>query len=180
MEKLEIAILGGGCFWCVEGCFQMLKGVKSVKSGYSGGHKESPTYEEVYTDETGHAEVVKIEFNPQEISFKQILEAFWFLHDPTQLNRQGEDIGTRYRSAIFYTSESQKIEAEESTKESEASGKWNGKYVTEITAFDKFWPAETYHDNYYNRNPNQPYCNAVVGPKINKFKKYFSEKGLLK
>ena len=179
-KNLEYATFGGGCFWCVEACFDMLKGVESVTSGYSGGHKENPTYEEVCTGETGHAEVVQIAFDPSVISFSQLLESFWFLHDPTQLNRQGEDIGTQYRSVIFYHSEKQKEEAQVSMENSEKSGKWNGKYVTQIVPFEKFWGAEKYHQNYFEINPNQPYCSAVVGPKVAKFKKHFGELGLLK
>lgn len=179
-QNLEQATLAGGCFWCVESCFTMLKGVESVISGYSGGHKENPTYEEVCTGTTGHAEVIEITFDPKIISYKQLLEVFWFLHNPTTLNRQGNDIGTQYRSAIFYHSEKQKQEAEESLKESEARQDWKGKYVTEITPFKKFWPAEQYHQGYYNANPTQPYCSAIVGPKIQKFKKHFGEMGWLK
>ncbi len=178
-NNLEYATLAGGCFWCVESCFHMLKGVDSVVSGYSGGHKDNPTYEEVCTGTTGHAEVVQIAFDPKIISFKQLLEVFWFLHNPTTLNRQGEDIGTQYRSAIFYHSENQKQEAEASMEASEAKQEWNGKYVTEIVPFKKFWAAETYHQGYYNANPTQPYCSAVVGPKIQKFKKHFGELGWL-
>ena len=179
-NNLEHATIAGGCFWCVESCFNMLKGVDEVISGYSGGHKENPTYEEVCTGNTGHAEVVEITFDPKIISYKQILEVFWFLHNPTTLNRQGNDIGTQYRSAIYYHSEQQKLDAEESMKESEARQDWPGKYVTEITKFEKFWPAEQYHQGYYNANPTQPYCSAVVGPKIQKFKKHFGELGWLK
>lgn len=179
-KNLEYATFGGGCFWCVEACFDMLKGVESVTSGYSGGHKENPTYQEVCTGETGHAEVVQIAFDPKVISFSQLLESFWFLHDPTQLNRQGNDIGTQYRSVIFYHSEEQKNEAQASMIASEMSKKWPGKYVTQIVPFEKFWPAEEYHQNYFDINPNQPYCSAVVGPKVAKFKKHFGELGLLK
>lgn len=179
-NNLEHATLAGGCFWCVESCFHMLKGVASVTSGYSGGHKDNPTYEEVCTGTTGHAEVVEITFDPKIISYKQLLEVFWFLHNPTTLNRQGNDVGTQYRSSIFYHSEKQKQEAEESMKESETRQDWNGKYVTEIVPFEKFWPAEAYHQGYYNANPTQPYCSAVVGPKIQKFKKHFGEMGWLK
>lgn len=177
---LEYATFGGGCFWCVEACFDMLKGVESVTSGYSGGHRENPTYEEVCTGETGHAEVVQIAFDPAVISYSQLLESFWFLHDPTQLNRQGGDIGTQYRSVIFFHSEKQKEEARSSMEASEKTGKWNGKYVTQIVNFEKFWPAEQYHQNYFDINPNQPYCSAVVGPKVAKFKKHFGEMRLLK
>ncbi|AQX86611.1 peptide-methionine (S)-S-oxide reductase MsrA [Elizabethkingia bruuniana] len=179
-NKLAYATIGGGCFWCVESCFNMLKGVDSVISGYSGGHKANPTYEEVCTGDTGHAEVVQIAYDPAVISYKQLMEVFLFLHDPTQLNRQGNDIGTQYRSVVFYNSEEQKKEAEEALKESEAKQQWSGKYVTQVVTFEKFWPAEAYHQGYYKENPNQPYCSAVVGPKIQKFKKYFGEKGWLK
>jgi len=179
-NKLAYATIGGGCFWCVESCFNMLKGVDSVISGYSGGHKVNPTYEEVCTGDTGHAEVVQIAYDPAVISYKQLMEVFLFLHDPTQLNRQGNDIGTQYRSVVFYNSEEQKKETEEALKESEAKQQWNGKYVTQVVPFEKFWPAEAYHQGYYKENPNQPYCSAVVGPKIQKFKKYFGEKGWLK
>ncbi|PUB35826.1 peptide-methionine (S)-S-oxide reductase [Elizabethkingia sp. YR214] len=179
-NKLAYATIGGGCFWCVESCFNMLKGVDSVVSGYSGGHKANPTYEEVCTGDTGHAEVVQIAYDPAVISYKQLMEVFLFLHDPTQLNRQGNDIGTQYRSVVFYNSEEQKKETEEALEESEAKQQWNGKYVTQIVPFEKFWPAEAYHQGYYKENPNQPYCSAVVGPKIQKFKKYFGEKGWLK
>lgn len=179
-KNLEYATFGGGCFWCVEACFEMMNGVHSVVSGYSGGHKENPTYEEVCTGETGHAEVVEVAFDPSILSYEQLLEAFWFLHDPTQLNRQGNDVGTQYRSVIFYHSEQQKETAETSMQKSEQSGKYAGKYVTEIVPFEKFWPAETYHQGYYEVNPNQPYCSTVVGPKVVKFKKYFGDLGLLK
>ncbi|MCL1663937.1 peptide-methionine (S)-S-oxide reductase MsrA [Elizabethkingia ursingii] len=179
-NKLAYATIGGGCFWCVESCFNMLKGVDSVISGYSGGHKANPTYEEVCTGDTGHAEVVQIAYDPAVISYKQLMEVFLFLHDPTQLNRQGNDIGTQYRSVVFYNSEEQKKETEEALKESEAKQQWNGKYVTQVVPFEKFWPAEAYHQGYYKENPNQPYCSAVVGPKIQKFKKYFGEMGWLK
>ncbi|HFK5566508.1 TPA: peptide-methionine (S)-S-oxide reductase MsrA [Elizabethkingia anophelis] len=179
-NKLAYATIGGGCFWCVESCFNMLKGVDSVISGYSGGHKANPTYEEVCTGDTGHAEVVQIAYDPAVISYKQLMEVFLFLHDPTQLNRQGNDIGTQYRSVVFYNSEEQKKETEEALKESEAKQQWNGKYVTQVVPFEKFWSAEAYHQGYYKENPNQPYCSAVVGPKIQKFKKYFGEKGWLK
>ncbi|RQP09630.1 MAG: peptide-methionine (S)-S-oxide reductase [Chryseobacterium sp.] len=174
-ENLEYATLAGGCFWCVESCFLMLEGVESVVSGYSGGHVENPTYEAVCTGSTGHAEVVQLAYDPSVISFDKILEAFWFLHDPTQLNRQGNDIGTQYRSAIFYHNEAQREAAEKYMQQSEASGLWSGKYVTEIVPFEKFYPAEQYHQNYFSQNPNQPYCSAVVAPKVAKFKKHFKD-----
>lgn len=176
----QLLTIGGGCFWCVESCFNMLKGVDSVVSGYSGGKTENPTYEEVCTGNTGHAEVVQISYNPKEISYQQLMEVFFFLHDPTQLNRQGNDIGTQYRSVIFYRNDEEKKLAEEAIKTSEASGKWQGKYVTEVAPFEKFWVAEAYHQGYYKQNPNQPYCSVVVGPKIQKFKDYFGSKGWLK
>ena len=141
---------------------------------------ENPTYEEVCEGDTGHAEVVEISYDSKIISYQQLMDVFFFLHDPTQLNRQGNDIGTQYRSVIFYNSNEEKKEAEEAIQNSEASGKWNGKYVTQIVPFEKFWAAETYHQGYYNANPTQPYCSAVVGPKIQKFKAYFGEKGWLK
>lgn len=171
---------GGGCFWCTESCFTMLKGVESVISGYSGGHKNNPTYQEVCTGETGHAEVVQITYNPEIISYEQLMDVFFFLHDPTQLNRQGNDIGTQYRSVIFYKDEAEKKAAEKAIQVSEESGRWKGKYVTELAKFEKFWPAEQYHQGYYKANPNQPYCSAVVGPKIQKFQKHFGELGMLK
>lgn len=180
MDKLESVVFGGGCFWCIEGAFDMLKGVESAESGYAGGHTKNPTYKEVCEGTTGHAEVVKITYDPNVISYDQLMEVFFFLHDPTQLNRQGNDVGTQYRSAIFYQSPEEKNNAEKALKLSEESGLWNGKYVTEITPLDTFWKAEEYHQGYYEANPNQPYCSAVVGPKIAKFKKHFSEKGMIK
>ncbi|MBD3904339.1 peptide-methionine (S)-S-oxide reductase MsrA [Chryseobacterium sp. Ch-15] len=170
---------GGGCFWCVESCFNILKGVEFAISGYSGGHKDNPTYEEICTGETGHAEVVQITYDPAIISYEQLMDVFFFLHDPTQLNRQGNDIGTQYRSVIYYKDDAEKAKAEEAIKISQESGRWQGTYVTELAPFEKFWPAEQYHQGYYNENPTQPYCSAVVGPKIQKFKKYFAELGML-
>lgn len=177
---MQQVTFGGGCFWCVESCFNMLKGVQSAVSGYSGGHTENPTYEEVCTGNTGHAEVVQITYDPKVISYAQLMEVFFFLHDPTQLNRQGNDIGTQYRSVIFYRDDAEKKMAKEAILTSQKSGKWEGKYVTELAPFEKFWSAETYHQGYYNQNPNQPYCSAVVGPKIQKFKAYFGQKRMLK
>lgn len=178
-KKMEQLVFGGGCFWCVESCFNMLNGVESAISGYAGGHKDNPTYEEVSTGETGHAEVVQITYDPLVISYEQLMEVFFFLHDPTTLNRQGNDVGTQYRSVIFYKDEAEKAKAQAAIKLSESSGKWSGTYVTELAPLEKFWTAESYHQGYYNQNPNQPYCSAVVGPKIQKFKKYFGEKGWL-
>lgn len=174
--NLETATLGAGCFWCVEAVFDDLKGVVSVESGYSGGHKENPTYQEVCSETTGHAEVVNVTFDPDVISFKEILQVFFSVHDPTTLNRQGNDIGTSYRSAIFYRSDEQRRIAEEVIKEVEAEGVYDGKIVTEVAPFDKFYIAEGYHQEYFANNPNQPYCAAVVAPKVAKFRKKFVEK----
>lgn len=180
IENLKKITFGGGCFWCVESCFNMLKGVESAVSGYSGGHKDNPTYQEVCTGETGHAEVVQITYDPGIISYKQLLDVFFFLHDPTQLNRQGNDVGTQYRSVVYYNNETEKKLTEKAIADLNTSGKYTGKVVTEVTEFGKFWPAEAYHQGYYKENPNQPYCSAVVGPKVAKFKKHFGELGMLK
>jgi peptide-methionine (S)-S-oxide reductase len=172
---LETATLAAGCFWCVEAVFDDLRGVKDVVSGYSGGHTENPTYREVCSETTGHAEVVQIRFDPQAISFKEILQVFFTVHDPTTLNRQGNDIGSSYRSAIFYHSDEQKQAAEEVIKEITNEGIYDNPIVTEVTAFDKFYPAEDYHQEYFANNPTQPYCAAVVAPKVTKFRqKYVS------
>lgn len=173
-------VFGGGCFWCVESCFDLLNGVEKVISGYSGGHKAHPTYEEVCTGETGHAEVVEIHYDPSVISFEKLMEVFFFLHDPTQLNRQGNDIGTQYRSIVFYRNEEEKKEIEEAIERSKQTGKYGGEYVTQVVPFEVFYPAEGYHQGYYWENPNTPYCSAVVGPKIAKFQAYFGAKGDLK
>ena len=178
-QNLEYLTFGGGCFWCVESCFDLLNGVDAAISGYSGGHKANPTYEEVCTGEMGHAEVVQLAYNPKIISYEQLMDIFFFLHDPTTLNRQGGDIGTQYRSVIYYKDDAEKKKAEEAIKISEASEKYKGKYVTEVAKLEKFWPAEQYHQGYYEANPTQPYCNAVVGPKIAKFKKHYGELGML-
>lgn len=178
-ENLKSITFGGGCFWCVETCFNLLKGVESCISGYAGGQKANPTYEEVCTGKTGHAEVVQITYDPARISYEKLMEIFFFLHDPTQLNRQGNDVGTQYRSVIFYNDDAEKLEAEKAIKTSEASRKWEGKYVTTLEKQETFYPAEQYHQGYYDVNPNQPYCSAVVGPKIAKFKKHYGELGML-
>jgi peptide-methionine (S)-S-oxide reductase len=171
----ETATLGAGCFWCVEAVFDDLRGVKDVISGYSGGHTANPTYREVCSETTGHAEVVQVRFDPQVISFKEILQVFFTVHDPTTLNRQGNDIGSSYRSAIFYHSDEQKRVAEEVIKEVTAENIYENPIVTEVTAFDKFYPAEDYHQEYFANNPTQPYCAAVVAPKVAKFRqKYVS------
>lgn len=174
-DTLEIATLGAGCFWCVEAVFQSLKGVYKVQSGYSGGNVKNPSYKEVCTGRTGHAEVVQVTFNPQVISFAQLLEVFFGTHDPTTLNRQGADEGTQYRSAIFYHSDEQKRLGELAIKAANESGNWSDPIVTEVTAFSNFYPTEDYHDNYYNLNEEQPYCRAVITPKMDKFKKKFAE-----
>ena len=172
-HNLETATLGAGCFWCVEAVFDDLRGVESVESGYSGGHTENPTYREVCSETTGHAEVVNVNFNPQEISFKEVLQVFFAVHDPTTLNRQGNDVGSSYRSAIFYHDENQKRIAEEVIKEVTAEGVYDKPIVTEVTKFDKFYIAENYHQEYFANNPNQPYCAAVVAPKVTKFRQKF-------
>jgi peptide-methionine (S)-S-oxide reductase len=169
----ETATLAAGCFWCVEAVFDDLRGVEDVVSGYSGGHTENPTYREVCSETTGHAEVAQIKFNPQELSFKELLQVFFVVHDPTTLNRQGNDIGSSYRSAIFYHDDEQKRIAEEVIKEVTEEGVYDNPIVTEVTAFDKFYPAEDYHQEYFANNPNQPYCAAVVAPKVAKFRQKF-------
>ncbi|MGI9036005.1 MAG: peptide-methionine (S)-S-oxide reductase MsrA [Pyrinomonadaceae bacterium] len=172
-KNLETATLAAGCFWCVEAVFDDLKGVEDVVSGYSGGRQENPTYREVCSGATGHAEVINIRFDPQEISFKEILQVFFTVHDPTQLNRQGNDIGTSYRSAIFYHTDEQKRIAEEVIKEISDEKIYDKPIVTQIAPFDKFYPAEDYHQEYFANNPNQPYCAAVVAPKVAKFRQKF-------
>lgn len=173
---LETATLAGGCFWCVEAVFDDLKGVEDVVSGYSGGHVENPTYRQVCDGNTGHAEVVQVKFDPNVISFKDVLHVFFSVHDPTTLNRQGNDVGTQYRSAIFFHSDEQKRIAEETIREIEAEKVWDDPIVTEVTKFEKFWPAEDYHQEYFANNPNQPYCSAVVGPKVAKFRQKFVDR----
>ncbi|MGH7606093.1 MAG: peptide-methionine (S)-S-oxide reductase MsrA [Gemmatimonadales bacterium] len=167
----EVATLAGGCFWCLEAVYELLRGVESVKSGYAGGHVPNPTYRDVCTGSTGHAEVVQIRFDPTVLSFRDLLDVFFTIHDPTTPNRQGPDVGTQYRSAIFYRSPEQRRIAEETIAELESDGPWDDPIVTEVTALDTFYPAEAYHDEYFRRNPNQPYCAAVVAPKVAKFRK---------
>jgi len=173
MNELETATLAAGCFWCVEAIFDDLKGVEDVVSGYSGGHTENPTYQQVCSETTGHAEVVQIRFDPTVLSYKELLQVFFTVHDPTTLNRQGNDIGSSYRSAVFYHSDDQKQIAEEVIAEFTAGAIYDRPIVTEVTAFDKFWPAEDYHQEYFANNPNQPYCSAVVAPKVAKFRQKF-------
>ena len=172
MKESEKATFGAGCFWCVEAVFQRLEGVKDVVPGYCGGTKVNPTYNEVCTGRTGHAEVAQITFNPETISFDELLNMFWLSHDPTTKNRQGNDVGTQYRSAIFYHNEEQQSAAEKSKENLDNSNIFSDQIVTEITALDKFWPAEDYHNDYYKKNPNQPYCRFIIKPKLDKlFKK---------
>lgn len=170
----ETATLGGGCFWCVEAVYQDLKGVVKVESGYSGGEVAHPTYQQVCSGFTGHAEVTNITFDPSVISFADILSVFWEIHDPTTLNRQGNDVGPQYRSVIFYHDTEQKKIAENSIKELEASGTYKDPVVTEVTPFKTFYKAEDYHQDYYSNNPNQPYCRLVISPKVQKFRKKHS------
>jgi len=171
MAKSEIATLGGGCFWCVEAVFQRIEGVISVKPGYAGGNVKNPTYKQICTGNTGHAEVAKIEFDPSKITYSQILNVFWQSHDPTTLNRQGNDVGTQYRSVIFFHNESQEEIAKKSKVDADKSGYWDNEIVTEVTLLNNYYDAEDYHDNYYNNNPNQPYCLFVIKPKLDKLEK---------
>ena len=175
-KELEKATLGGGCFWCTEAVYLELKGVVDVKPGYSGGHVKNPSYREVSNETTGHAEVVQITFDPAIVSYTEILEVFFVTHDPTTLNRQGNDVGTQYRSAIFYHSEQQKQTALKVVELLTKDKVYNKPIVTEVTKFDAFYVAEDYHINYFARNKNQPYCQYVVAPKVEKFRKVFKEK----
>jgi peptide-methionine (S)-S-oxide reductase len=175
-KNLETATLGAGCFWCVEAVFDDLRGVEDVVSGYSGGHTENPTYQEVCAETTGHAEVAQIRFDPEELSFSDLLHVFFAVHDPTTLNRQGNDIGSSYRSAIFYHNDEQKRIAEEVINKLDDQNIWEEPIVTEVTPFTNFYPAEDYHQEYFANNPNQPYCAAVVAPKVMKFRKMFLDR----
>ena len=175
-KNIDTAYLGGGCFWCLEAIFQELRGVEKVTSGYSGGKVKNPTYEQVCTGETGHAEVIKVEYNSNDISYKELLEAFFTNHDPTTLNRQGNDWGTQYRSVIFYQSQKQREEIEQVKKEIEEKKIWRKPIVTEISPFEEFYEAEKYHQNYFLNNPTQGYCKVVIAPKVSKFKKQYSKK----
>lgn len=171
MAKSEIATLGGGCFWCVEAVYQRIEGIISVKPGYAGGTIKNPTYKQICTGNTGHAEVAKIEFDPSRITYSQILNVFWQSHDPTTLNRQGNDVGTQYRSVIFFHNERQKEIAKKSKIDADKSGYWDNEIVTEVTPLNNYYDAEDYHDNYYNNNPSQPYCLFVIKPKLDKLEK---------
>ncbi len=175
-EGLDVATFGAGCFWCVEAIFQSLDGVDTVLSGYSGGEVDNPSYKEVCTGRTGHAEVCQIHYDPGVISFKELLEVFWQTHDPTTLNRQGADVGTQYRSAIFYHNDEQKQLAEEYKAKLDEEGAFADPIVTEISPFGKFFVAEDYHQNYFKENGEQPYCSIVIRPKVEKFKKVFGDK----
>lgn len=171
----EIAVFGGGCFWCTEAVFKMLKGVSKVLPGYSGGTKENPTYEEVSGGATGHAEVVYIEYDPVQVSYKTLLTVFFGSHDPTTRNRQGNDVGTQYRSVIFYTTDLQKKDAEDFIKEINDSNEMGAKVVTDLEPLDKFYEAENYHHDYFERNPENPYCEVIINPKLQKVQEKFGD-----
>ncbi|MGC9373707.1 MAG: peptide-methionine (S)-S-oxide reductase MsrA [Bacteroidales bacterium] len=175
-KKMELATFGSGCFWCSEAIFEKVNGVESVVSGYSGGKVKNPTYKEVCTGNTGHAEVVQISYNPEIITFKDLLEIFWKMHDPTTLNRQGADVGTQYRSVIFYHTDKQKEIAEIYKKKLDEANIYKKPVVTEITPFESFYKAEDYHQEYYENNKFQPYCSFVITPKLEKFKAIFKDK----
>lgn len=172
-NNLRKATLGGGCFWCVEAVFQVLQGVEKVVSGYAGGEEKDPTYKQVSTGTTGHAEVVQITYDPAVISFEELLDVFWRTHDPTTLNRQGADVGPQYRSIILYHDEEQKAIAEKSRQEADMADLWPNPIVTEIAPLERFYPAEGYHQDFYRQNPSQPYCQMVINPKMQKFRKAF-------
>lgn len=176
MENREIATLAGGCFWCLEAVYKELRGVDKVVSGYMGGHTDDPSYREVCSGATGHAEVVQITFDPSEVSYRELLDVFFVIHDPTTLNRQGADVGSQYRSAIFYHSDEQQTTAATAVRELTEQRVWPDPIVTEIVAAETFYAAEEYHQDYFERNPTQPYCQAVVAPKVAKFRKHFLEK----
>lgn len=173
---MEVATLGGGCFWCLEAVYLDLEGVDEVQSGYSGGQVSNPSYEEVCRGTTGHAEVVQLRFDPKITTFREILEVFFAIHDPTTLNRQGADVGTQYRSAIFYHSPEQEETARALIRELETDGPWSSPIVTQVEPFREFFPAEEYHEDYFRQNPQQPYCQAVINPKVAKFRSSFSHK----
>jgi len=173
---MEKATFGGGCFWCTEAVFDDLQGVHDVVSGYSGGHDSAPTYEAVCSGITGHAEAVQVEFDPEEISYREVLEVFFATHDPTTLNRQGADVGTQYRSVVFYHSDEQRETAERLIEELDAEGIWDAPIVTEVVPLERFFVAEDYHQEYFRRNPNQGYCQFVVAPKVAKFRQKFRDR----
>jgi len=175
-DKLVKATFGSGCFWCTEAIFDRVEGVKSVTSGYAGGSVANPTYKQVCTGSTGHAEVIQLTYNPNEISYDELLEIFWKTHDPTTLNRQGADVGTQYRSVIFYHNDEQKKKAEKYKEELDKAGIWKDPIVTQIVPFTNFYEAEDYHQEYYENNPNQSYCSLVITPKVEKFEKIFKKR----
>lgn len=175
-QKSEVATLAGGCFWCLEAVYKELRGVERVVSGYAGGEVANPTYRQVCEGTTGHAEVVQITFNPNVVAYRELLEVFFTIHDPTTLNRQGADVGTQYRSAIFYHTPEQRDTAEQVIAEISAAHIWDAPIVTEVAPLEVFYPAEDYHQNYFENNPSQPYCRAVVAPKVSKFRKHFLER----
>ena len=175
-QSREIVTLAGGCFWCLEAVYDELKGVEDVVSGYAGGRVPNPSYEMVCTGTTGHAEVVQVAFDPKIISFKEILEVFFTIHDPTTLNRQGSDVGTQYRSAIFHQTPEQRVTAEQVIAEFNSEHVWDGPIITELKPFEEFYPAEAYHQEYFRKNPKQSYCRVVIAPKITKFRKQFLDK----
>jgi len=176
MSSMGIATLGGGCFWCLEAVFEMVDGVERVKSGYAGGHVANPTYEQVCTGQTGHAEVVQVEFDPTMISYAELLEIFFGIHDPTTPDRQGADVGTQYRSVIFTHSQDQQHAADKVRSAVDADGPWDDPIVTEIEPLVEFFPAEDYHDAYFRRNGSQPYCQVVIAPKVAKFRQRFAHR----
>ncbi len=175
-QPSSLATLAGGCFWCLDTVFRDLRGVSQVVSGYMGGRVANPTYNDVCTGTTGHAEVIQISFDPSIISFRELLEVFFTLHDPTTLNRQGADVGTQYRSAIFYHDDQQRADADAVIADLQAKGLWDSPVVTEVVPAGTFYPAESYHQDYYNQNPRQPYCQAVIAPKVSKARKKFLTK----
>lgn len=172
----ETATLGGGCFWCLEAVYAELRGVERVVSGYAGGEPENPTYEQVCGGRTGHAEVVRITYDPAQVSFRDLLDVFFTIHDPTTPNRQGADVGTQYRSVVFHASPEQEREAREAIRDLEAEGVWDEPIVTEVAPLERFYPAEAYHQEYFARNPSQPYCQVVVAPKVSKFRRKFMDR----
>jgi peptide-methionine (S)-S-oxide reductase len=174
--RRETATLGGGCFWCLEAVYDDLRGVESVVSGYAGGHVANPSYDAVCAGTTGHAEVVQVTFDPAEVSFREILDVFFTIHDPTTLNRQGADVGTQYRSAIFYASDEQKQAAGQAIRDLEAEEVWESPIVTEVVPLTEFYPAESYHQEYYARNPRAGYCQVVIAPKVSKFRKQYLDR----
>jgi len=172
----EVATIGGGCFWCLEAVFEQLNGVTRVISGYSGGSVSNPTYEQVCSGRTGHAEVVQITFDPRLLSYKELLQVFFSIHDPTTLNRQGHDVGSQYRSVIYFQNDDQKIQAENIMKEIEIEQVWNDPIVTEVAPLEAFYPAEEYHQEYFRNHPDQTYCQVVISPKVVKFRKQFLDR----